>query len=151
MEGWLLILDLLAVIIYAVDIPLRLKLAYNSKTNAIETDLKEVKTVYYSRNLIWDLLAVFPLDYLLYILYVAEQLGPHYAAWARLLRLIKYWRFNESIALTMNLSNWKLPQWIIIKLVFFYIVISHLMGCFYYLVGRVEYERQARYDGQTMF
>lgn len=25
------------------------------------------------------------------------------------------------------------------------------MGCFYYLVGRVEYKRQPRYDGQTMF
>lgn len=52
MEGWFLILDLLAVLIYAVDIPLRLKLAYNSKTNSIDTDLKEVKSVYYSRNLI---------------------------------------------------------------------------------------------------
>lgn len=72
MEGWLIVFDLIVVGIYAADIPLRLKLAYNSKTDSIDTDLKEVKTLYYSRNLIWDLLAVIPLDYFLYILYVAD-------------------------------------------------------------------------------
>ena len=148
---WLVGVDLLVLGVYVADIPLRLRLAYNSATNSVETDLKEVKALYYRKYLIWEVLAVLPLDYLLWALARAGRLSPDYAAWARVLRLIKFWRFRESVALTVRLSSWKLAQWTIVKLVFFYAVISHLMGCLYYLVGRVEHDLQQRYDGQTMF
>ncbi|CAI2367549.1 unnamed protein product [Moneuplotes crassus] len=145
-DAWLIPIDVIFQIILAFDIFITMKTALNKKFE-ISVDLKEIAIDYMDTRIFFDILAVFPLDYILMIFGVNQQT----VAWVRILRILKLYKPFDYIKIWRKHSNVKIALFTLFLLSILFVIISHLMGCIYFYIGRHEDGGENRYDGQSLF
>jgi hypothetical protein len=133
-------------IIFAIDIFFTVKTGFN-KNFEITIDLKEIAIDYMDTRFFFDILAVLPIDYFLIIFGVPQQT----TAWIRALRLLKLYKPFDYIRIWRKHSNVKIALFTLFLMSIAFVVISHLMGCIYFYIGRHEVGKGRRYDGQSLF
>lgn len=145
-DYWLIPFDLISLIIFMVDIVFTCRTAFN-KNFDISIDLKEVMIDYIDTRFFPDLLAVLPIDYFLLLFGVDQQT----VAFVRALRLVKLYKPLDYIRTWRRHSNVKIALFTLFLMFILFVIISHVMGCMLFYVGRHEVGQNRRYDGQTLF
>jgi len=109
----------------------------------IELDLDAVKKYYYKNCLIFDILAVIPVDYI--FIFISAVPKPA-IAFIRLLRLLKVYRIVEMIQIVRKHSNIRVPLFTLSLLFLLFMGLSHYMACIYIFIGKREVDRKSRFD-----
>lgn len=129
-----------------MDIFLQTRTAFDKNLDII-IDLKSTVIDYMDTRFFLDLVSIIPVDYVLLIFGANQQV----IAFSRALRLIKMYKYADYIRTWRKHSNVKIALFTMFLMFILFIIISHLMGCAFFYVGRHEYGHSRRYDGQTMF
>jgi hypothetical protein len=133
-------------IILTIDIFFTAKTAFN-KNFEITIDLNEVSIDYMDSRFFFDMLAILPIDYFFVIFGVSQQV----TAWVRALRILKLYKPFDYIRIWRKHSNVKIALFTLFLMTILFLVISHLMGCIFFYIGRHEVGKNRRYDGQSLF
>jgi len=142
-----LALDIIIIIILALDIPIRAHTAVtNSKYICLDRD--KVLNYYLNNWLLLDIIAFFPVCYFLMI---SPNIRPVYIALARLPRVLKIFRINESINMLKWNSNISHEYYDLFQLILLYFFTGHLIACGFAVIGKNDYGRKQRFDNLTLF
>ena len=144
-HGALLLLDFSMIIIFIIDVYMRLKTALVD--NKIEIDLEAIARDYLGFKVFLDICSIIPIDYILLGFGIRSQIRHFF----RIPRLFKCYRCAEIIKAVRAHSNIKIPLFTISLLFFLFILLAHYMATFYVYIGRREYEKNRRFDDKTMF
>lgn len=74
-----------------------------------------------------------------------------YIALARLPRMLKCIRVNEFINILKRNSDVRIEIYRLLQLFLLSGLLSHVLGCWFGVVGKREHKRNERFDGQTLF
>ena len=129
-----------------VDIFITSRTAFDKNFDII-IDLKTTVADYMDTRFFLDTCAVLPVDYILLIFGAKQQV----IAFTRALRLLKLYKPIDYIRAWRKHSNVKSALFTLFLLSILFVIISHLMGCIYFYIGRHEVGHTRRYDGQTLF
>jgi hypothetical protein len=122
-DVWLIPLDIISLIVFAMDILMTLKTAFN-KHFEITVNLNEVSVDYMDTRFFVDILSMLPIDYLLLLFDVEQQT----IAFVRALRLLKLYKPFDYIKTWRKHSNVRIALFTLFLLTFLFAIISHLMG-----------------------
>ena len=89
-----------------------------------------------------ELVATLPVDYIYYA-------SGEYLNWLRLLRLLKVSRL-PSIDLSIKSRFESYHMYNIVRLMFLFVVASHVSSCILYVIAKSEYEDGGRFDHASM-
>jgi len=146
-KGKLIVLDIVCICLLAVDIFMRANTAVTTP-NKFCFDKEKVLNHYLNTWLLLDVAAIFPVCYFLMI---SPKIEYKFIALARLLRLLKLFRLNESINMLKWNSDIRIEVYRILQLFFLYGLSGHIFGCGFVMIGRNDHRTNKRFDGQTLF
>ena len=133
-------MNTIALLIYAVDIPVRMFTAV-TEPKTICLVRKTVVKYYINYWLIVDIFACVPTE-----LVLTGIIDPVILRYVVLLRLLKFLRLFEVLRIAGAHSNMNSSISTIIKLFFLMILAAHVMACGYIFIGQREFGQGRRYD-----
>ena len=142
-EGIWLAIDVIAILIYMIDIFMRSRTAI-TKSLQLCLDRSQVMHHYVNSWLILDILACLPIEYIM-LSFSSPSLSD-YTRYLRLLRLLKFGRFYELSRLIQTQSDFPSAIFVFVKLFFVFVLSAHFMSCIYIFIG-MRSSNEDRFDG----
>jgi len=147
LKGKFIILDIVCICLLTVDIFMRANTAVTTP-NKFCFDRDKVFNHYLNTWFLLDVIATFPVCYFLMI---SPTIDPFYIALARLPRVLKVFRLNESINMLKWNSDVRIEIYRIFQLFLLYGLTGHIFACGFSAIGKRDYRTHKRFDGQTLF
>jgi uncharacterized membrane protein len=146
-EGGFMAIDVFCYCVLAGDMFVRAKTAITTPKKLC-FDPKRVFDYYVNNWMLLDVAATFPLCYFLMI---APHSAYKYLAWARLLRLLKIFRFLETVEVFKWNSDVRVELYRIGELFLLYGFTGHVLGVLWGYFGAIAYANPIRFDRMTLF
>lgn len=138
---WLIPIDVAALLIFAGDILISVRIALN-KDKEVTLDKEEIFKDYIDTRFLLDFISMIPLDYILWSLGASWEV----MAYARFIRFFKFVKIADYITIIRKHTNFKIALFTLFLLSIAFLLIAHMMGCMYFFIGRHEVYKGRRYD-----
>ena len=141
-KGKFIIVDIACICLLAVDIFMRANTAVTTP-NKFCFDRDKVFNHYLNTWLLLDVIATFPVCYFLMI---SPTIDPFYISLARLPRVLKAFRLNESINMLKWNSDVRIEYFRLLQLFLLYGLSGHVFACGFVMIGRNDHRTNKRFD-----
>lgn len=130
-EGSLIAVDIICYCLLAIDMFMRAKTAITSPKKFC-FDPNKVFNHYLNDWMLLDIVATFPVCYFLML---SPSIDAKYAAWARLPRLLKIARLNETIEIFKWNSDVRIEVYRLLQMFLLYGLTGHVFACGFRIIG----------------
>lgn len=142
-KGNFIIVDIVCICLLAVDIFMRANTAVTTP-NKFCFDKEKVLSYYLNTWLLLDVISFFPFCYLLMI---SPGIDYKYIALARLPRMLKVLRINESINILKWNSDVRIEVYRLVQLFLLKGLTAHCFACGFGAIGKRDNKSNKRFDG----
>ncbi|KAL4477961.1 hypothetical protein ABPG72_013369 [Tetrahymena utriculariae] len=145
----LIVLEALSFSIYFIDSLIFSRLStFSKKNNQFILNNKQILFIYLNKEFFFDVLATVPFSNIYELVCGEQEFKSNilYIRLFRLLRLIKFRRFQQYIYILQNQYKTNFKYSALIKLAYIYFFLNHLNACIMYIICKYEYDRNLSYS-----